>query len=667
MTKRNLMLVFLVLALVATFCLAACHTEEEVTLVEIKIVSNPTKLTYQEGEKLDLTGLKVNAVYSDETEVDVTDKCTTNLDGKELTAANKSFYVIYSETTAAGNKITKSKMISITVEAEVVINPDCYTDLAPVLADLPHKVVETSASEMLFYTYYDSNSMRCEAVLELTATDASKGTFKFAEISGHEGYGYKMGVITGEYTIKDDKITLQALEVHDVGNTNKYNKATKEVATIVKDGDVITGLNFGKMSDGDKFWGWGKSAASAFVDGMALNYDLTADVAYMAHVSENKLSEGWLTYYEPETIGLYEGTELAATYYVGDVLELPENVAIGVTYKRASEAESKAPYQNCPLNHSFELFILRGTEEIAVTEQLQEGDKLLIKYDGISAEIALNVQPVPVEKTAIRIAVTTAPSKVAYRIGDVFDPTGMVVTVIYSTDETEVLDSVKYTLDISGTEATSVRLTGDATVNVSYQETSESEKLTATQEITASFVEASELAKTSTANYVYAGYIKRNKNQQCYATIELNGDLIDGGTYYVAINFTKTNWSAGFNFAYAGTYTVSEGKVTFSVPTLIAATESQRNTTMFYNDCPKESLNNPSDDYLAARDALTGFVATIDGNNLTFINDGAAVNSFFMFQYAAKPTYTGFYLVEGGVIPSDVATLIEAAQTAMSK
>lgn len=667
MTKRNLMLVFLVLALVATFCLAACHPEEEVTLVEIKIVSNPTKLTYQEGEKLDLTGLKVNAVYSDETEVDVTDKCTTNLDGKELTAANKSFYVIYSETTADGDKITKSKKIDITVEAEVVIKPDCYTDLTPVLADLPHKVVETFTSEMLFYTYYDSTSMRCEAVLELTATDATKGTFKFAEISGHEGYGYKMGVITGEYTIKDDKMTLQALEVHDVGNTTKYNQATKEVATIVKNGDVITGLNFGKMSGDDEFWGWSKKASAAFVDGMALNYNLDADVAYMARVSQNKLSEGWKTYYEPETIGLYEGTELATTYYVGDVLELPENVAIGVTYKRASEAESNAPYQNCPLNHSFELFILRGEDELAVTEQLQEGDKLLVKYDGVRAEISLNVQPVPVEKTAIRIAVTTAPDKVDYRIGDVFDSTGMVVTVTYSTDETEVLDSSKYTLDISGTEATSVRLTGDATINVSYQETAESEKLTATQAITASFVEASELAKTSTANYVYAGYIKQNKNMQCYATIELNGDLTDGGTYYVAINFTKNAWSECFNFAYAGTYTVSEGKVIFGVPTLIAATEAQRNTTMFYNDWPKESLNSPSDEYLAARDAVTGFVATIDGNNLTFANDKTAENSFFMFRYDKACTYTGFGLVQDGVIPSDVATLIEAAQTAMSK
>ncbi len=672
--KKRLALALLVLVMVFAVVFAACTPEEEPqdtkTLVEIKIVQMPTKLNYQEGEKIDLTGLKVNAVYSDQTEVDVTSKCTTNVDGKELKAANKSFYVIYSEE-INGKKVQKNKMISITVQAEEVIKPEVFQDLTPTLADLPHKVIATSTASMLFYSYYDSNSMRCECVLELTpSAESNQGTFKFAEISGHINTGYKMGVITGDYVINGEKMSLQSRQVHHCGG-NKYTGATKEVATIVKEGENIVGLNFGKMSGDETFWGWSKSAASAFVDGMALNYQLDADVAYMAAVTNNKLESNWKTYYEPESVGLYDGSVLAASYYVGDALNLPQDLIIGINYKRASVAESNATYVNMPLDRDFELKILRGTEMIAVTETLCEGDKLVILYDGVQAEIALNVVPMPVSKTAIRIEISTAPSKVAYRVGEVFDPSGMVVSVVYSTGESETLATDKYTLDISGTNATSVALTGDATINVRYKETAESEELTATQKVTASFVEARELAQTSTADFVFAGYVKKSSNQQCYATIELNGDMTSGGTYYVAINFTKSKWEKNNDvFAYAGTYTISEGNVVFGIPTMIAS-KNNRNTTMFYNDWAKADLNNPSDEYLAAVEAVktAGFTAAIgaESSALTFAYDAAnkPATSFFLFGFSNSTTVTGFARVVNGVIPSDVDKLITDAQAKM--
>ena len=38
---------------------------EEKTVSKIEVVTNPTKVDYEEGESLDLTGLKVEVVYSD--------------------------------------------------------------------------------------------------------------------------------------------------------------------------------------------------------------------------------------------------------------------------------------------------------------------------------------------------------------------------------------------------------------------------------------------------------------------------------------------------------------------------------------------------------------------------------------------------------------------------
>lgn len=47
------------------------------TLQKIQVDKKPTKLAYETGSKLDLTGMKVNAYYSDESVVDVTDEVTT--------------------------------------------------------------------------------------------------------------------------------------------------------------------------------------------------------------------------------------------------------------------------------------------------------------------------------------------------------------------------------------------------------------------------------------------------------------------------------------------------------------------------------------------------------------------------------------------------------------
>ena len=49
---------------------------------------------------------------------------------------------------------------------------------------LPHNLVKTSTADMVFWGYYDSTSMKCESILELTKTDETKGTFRFTEMNG---------------------------------------------------------------------------------------------------------------------------------------------------------------------------------------------------------------------------------------------------------------------------------------------------------------------------------------------------------------------------------------------------------------------------------------------------------------------------------------------------
>ena len=463
--KKSILAIILALILTLTMCLASCAgtgdnstsgrpTLTAKTLTDIEIEKMPTKLTYEEGEVLDLTGIKVNAVYSDNTKTDVTSKITTNLGTNPLKATNKSFFVIYKET-VEGKTITKNKSISITVKAEEIIKPTRTVDFVPSAADLPHNAIKTSTAESVFYTYYDSTSMKSEAYLELNsdATDKTKGTFTFVEMVGHvaDVENYKMGKLVGDYTIDGDKMTLQSRELHlvknlndeaaDAANSSKWDNATKEVATIVKDGDKITGLNFGKMSGTDTFWGWSKSKASSFLEGLSTSYNLGADEVYMAVVNDHALSANMKSYYVPASVSIRDIDEIltAKTYFAGDKLVLPSNIVALVTYvvPEGSDASQTKNFTDCPLASGYTVAVKRGDTTVDITSELQEGDKIIITVDGVSGEFDIGVKPTPTAKTLTAIEVTTAPTKTTYRIGEKFDPTGMVVTAKYSTGEAD--------------------------------------------------------------------------------------------------------------------------------------------------------------------------------------------------------------------------------------
>ena len=82
-------------------------------LHSLRIASAPTKVNYQVGETLDLTGLQVKAVYSDQTEADVTSQVTTNISGQLNDAGTFSVIVSYTE-----SGVKRSATFSITVTSQ---------------------------------------------------------------------------------------------------------------------------------------------------------------------------------------------------------------------------------------------------------------------------------------------------------------------------------------------------------------------------------------------------------------------------------------------------------------------------------------------------------------------------------------------------------------------
>jgi len=72
-------------------------------------------------------------------------------------------------------------------------------------------------------------------------------------------------------------------------------------------------------------------------------------------------------------------------------------------------------------------------------------------------------QQLPKEKTLESIAVTTLPSKTIYTIGEVFNPTGIVVTAVYDDGSSEVITG--YSMD--GFDSSSA---GGKTITVTFEE-----------------------------------------------------------------------------------------------------------------------------------------------------------------------------------------------------
>lgn len=88
--------------------------EEKVNLTGLKILNQPNKLEYIEGEKINLEGIKVQAIYSDGSTSDITN--FTYKPEEELTEKDKEIIIKYSE-----DKISKEIAIPITVSSKKII------------------------------------------------------------------------------------------------------------------------------------------------------------------------------------------------------------------------------------------------------------------------------------------------------------------------------------------------------------------------------------------------------------------------------------------------------------------------------------------------------------------------------------------------------------------
>jgi len=115
----------------------------EKSLIGIEVVSAPEKTMYKQGERLDVTGLRVNAVYDNNVMEEISDY---NINGFDSSAGTKTIEVEYNGfkdyfmVTVSEKQMTELKITRLPDKTEYVIGQ------------------QLDLSGMIVYAYFDNNS-----------------------------------------------------------------------------------------------------------------------------------------------------------------------------------------------------------------------------------------------------------------------------------------------------------------------------------------------------------------------------------------------------------------------------------------------------------------------------------------------------------------------------
>ena len=527
--------------------------QEEVTLSKIEVTKLPTKVEYEEGEFLDLTGMEVTATFSDASTKVVTSECTTNKDGVALTAADKNFYVKYTY----GGK-TKSAAVSITVKAEEIpvaqnVSYDHLTEDPWAHFTRPYDIVKSSKADMLFYTFYDSTTMQMDGAMELNYKEGSliEGTFKYTEFNAIDpAVGIKIAAVSGTWSIKESTMTFLTTLIEHMDGTAKLDAAGKETCEIAKEGDVIKGLYFGSMLNSvDTFFGWGKTKESAFVESLATQYEHPASTVYMQRIENNVFAANLKTYYgSAEKIVAKIEAETPPnrlSYYEGENFS-DEGLSLRVTYEDTTDAVVTEGWS------------IDKEGALALTDT-----KIVVTYGGKTLEIAITVEKAPVVAVLSGIRLENAPTKLAFRAGqtknfsDLVDLSSVKVIGTYSDGSEKELSGA--TVVDAEAPLSMTKYTGNDPVSytVKYVD-GENEFTAAVNEVSLSYLAPIDVFKTSDATYSLFTYWTKGSGNKVNATLELNGDLTKGTySYYALASDSKGK-------LIEGEYSVADGVITFA-------------------------------------------------------------------------------------------------------
>lgn len=561
--------------------------EEAKELTKIQITSMPSKLEYEVGETLDLTGMVVTATYSDGTTEDVTDKCTTNKDGVKLTKTDSLFYVKY---TYEGK--TKTASVKITVITDPVIEVNVHSIDTLDKLSFPWEEVEKKTADYKFWTYYNSTTMKCDGALLLNKKDGSdtEGTFRYVELNDimlniETGINeYKAGILEGSYKINSDKqIKLTTTDLYktvdsEIGEpvhlTSKYDNAQYEMGTVIYNNGEIVGIQMGELlKASDTFFGWGKTKESDFVENISTNFGYSATQVYFDIVKDNKRSAIQKSYWAPKYAESIEVKQMPTlnSYYEGDILNTA-GLELIVHYTDGTTANIS------------EGFTVDKTEPLTLQDTL-----VTVTYMEKTVSFPITVSAKPAEIYVESIEVTNAPKVLAYS-GSKNKPSmeelvkeyskDMVITAHYSDGSTKPVNSYIIEGEYGDLNGETPRITTSYVIKYSEGERT----LQHTEEnVTICFLNAMDVVKHSGADIVLFSYFTKAKNKvNCALELTFNESSITEGQFI----FTGYSTDTKASFV-SGNFSIEENTINF---TNCAVVTPLKSTGMFTNADEKATI-----------------------------------------------------------------------------
>lgn len=356
---------------------------EEKKLVDLKITA-PNKTTYIEGQEIDLSGLKVQAVYNDDSEVllDLNDVVITGYDankiGKQLITVtyetlNKSFEVEVINKTAEKIEITSPLKLEYVKGQE--LNLDGMT---------------------ITVTYNNGEKANLNiADVEIVGYDKNKTGKQIVSVIYQDKIAvFEVNVIEKVVTeisistpAKTEYIQGQKLDLTGVTIIAKYNDGTSNPISV--ENEMVSGYDANKV---------GKQTVVITFEGKT--------AAFEVEVLAKEITKMEIT--APSKLEYIEGQELDLT-----------GASILLTY---NDSSSKTI--------SIIKDMISGYDNSKIGKQVVN-----VTYQNQSATFEVNV----IKKAITNIEMNSLPNKVNYIVNQTFDITGATFKVTYNNDETEII------------------------------------------------------------------------------------------------------------------------------------------------------------------------------------------------------------------------------------
>ena len=375
-------IVLALLMVFSVFGLVACVEATEVTVDHLTIVTEPTKVEYNVGESLDLTGLEVKAVYSDETEKTLVEADLTVAGFDSESVGEKTVTLTYEG---------KSASFAVTV-----FDPDAELELLSInVKSLP------MTQQYLVGAQFDDTGLVIEAVYN---TGAKEEVTDYT-LSGFDSSAVNLdGVITVTYEEKTATFSYKIRETIVQGVTDTTITVGNAAATSGVFAAVGVPFNAGIEAY------FAKINADGGVGGRTLNFvhyddgfDATAGLNYTKQLVEEDNIFALVGHFGTPTVGatidyiqdtgipmVYAATGINSLYFETDEGLTNPVMAVQPIYKTDGRIMTARV-----LNES-----LFGTNNDA---KLAAGTKVGVLYtttdDGMSIKAGIQIQAAQEERT----------------------------------------------------------------------------------------------------------------------------------------------------------------------------------------------------------------------------------------------------------------------------